>query len=239
MKVSPRNCQSRSSWPIAARALMPTLAVIRVLRRTRLPAGRPRQARSSACRSDRHRDEDGAPAERHDERAAGQRRQNRRHAEDEHDERHQPRGIDAGVQVANDRARDDHHRRRRRSPARSGRRSATRSTARARSRSSAEREDDRRRNRAAACGRPCPRPARRRSGTRRTPRRTRSALICVAAIDAPRSAAIVGSAGRYMSIANGPMADSRPRTIALRAKPVDISEISVSWRRVAAGGRRI
>ena len=39
-------------------------------------------------------------------------------------------------------------------------------------------------------------------------------VICVAAVDAPRSAAIVGSAGRYMSIANGPTADSRPSTIA-------------------------
>jgi hypothetical protein len=29
-----------------------------------------------------------------------------------------------------------------------------------------------------------------------------------------------------MSIANGPMAASRPRTIALRAKPVDMVEIS-------------
>ena len=44
-----------------------------------------------------------------------------------------------------------------------------------------------------------------------------TSVICVAAVDALRSAAMVGSAGRYMSIANGPTADSKPSTIAFFA----------------------
>src|ERR1700716_3654202 len=43
-------------------------------------------------------------------------------------------------------------------------------------------------------------------------------VICVAAVVACRSAAIDGNAGRYMSMANGPMADSSPSTMALRLK---------------------
>jgi hypothetical protein len=39
-------------------------------------------------------------------------------------------------------------------------------------------------------------------------------VICVAAVDAFKSAAIDGNAGRYMSIANGPTADRRPSTTA-------------------------
>src|SRR5690349_6165362 len=43
-------------------------------------------------------------------------------------------------------------------------------------------------------------------------------VACVAGIEACRSDAMVGSAGRYMSIANGPTAQSRPRTMAFFAK---------------------
>src|ERR1700676_5181023 len=43
-------------------------------------------------------------------------------------------------------------------------------------------------------------------------------VICVAAVVACRSAAIDGNAGRYMSMANGPTADSSPSTMALRLK---------------------
>ena len=39
-------------------------------------------------------------------------------------------------------------------------------------------------------------------------------LACTASVPAPRLRPISGSAGRYMSIANGPMAVSRPSTIA-------------------------
>jgi hypothetical protein len=41
-------------------------------------------------------------------------------------------------------------------------------------------------------------------------------VICVADVEALRSSAIVGSAGRYMSIANGPIAEMSPSTTALR-----------------------
>src|SRR3981189_2800837 len=41
-------------------------------------------------------------------------------------------------------------------------------------------------------------------------------VICVAAVVACRSDAIDGNAGRYMSMANGPTADSSPSTMALR-----------------------
>ncbi|CEG07447.1 hypothetical protein BN961_00837 [Afipia felis] len=52
-----------------------------------------------------------------------------------------------------------------------------------------------------------------------TPNAMKNAIsvICVAAVEAFRSAAIEGSAGRYMSIANGPTADNRPRTMAFLA----------------------
>src|SRR4030081_1680368 len=43
-------------------------------------------------------------------------------------------------------------------------------------------------------------------------------VICVVAVVACRSAAIDGNAGRYMSMANGPTADSSPSTMALRLK---------------------
>ena len=43
-----------------------------------------------------------------------------------------------------------------------------------------------------------------------------SRLICTAAVPACRSAPIDGKAGRYMSIANGPIADNRPSTTAMR-----------------------
>ncbi len=43
-------------------------------------------------------------------------------------------------------------------------------------------------------------------------------VACVAGTEALRSEAIVGSAGRYISIANGPTAQSKPRMIAFFAK---------------------
>src|SRR5215204_2078548 len=43
-------------------------------------------------------------------------------------------------------------------------------------------------------------------------------LICTAPTSTWRSRAIAGKAGRYMSMANGPMAESMPRTSALRRK---------------------
>src|ERR1700732_2759740 len=42
-------------------------------------------------------------------------------------------------------------------------------------------------------------------------------VACVAEVEALRSAEIAGSAGKYMSIAKGPMAVRRPNTIAFRA----------------------
>ena len=59
-------------------------------------------------RGTRDHPEDGAPAERLDHEAAGQRRQDRRHAEHQHQQRHQPRGFGAGVQIAHDGARHHH-----------------------------------------------------------------------------------------------------------------------------------
>ena len=55
--------------------------------------------------------------------------------------------------------------------------------------------------------------------TSQIPKATKKAIsvIWVAAVDAFRSDAMVGSAGRYMSIANGPIAASRPSVMALRA----------------------
>src|SRR4051812_40885206 len=50
-----------------------------------------------------------------------------------------------------------------------------------------------------------------------------------------RSAAIVGNAGRYMSMANGPTAVSSPSTIALLAKDVFIDESGTSPGLFAAG----
>ncbi|MNT06814.1 hypothetical protein D3C72_1414960 [compost metagenome] len=57
---------------------------------------------------DHHRIEYAAPAVELDDGAARQRRQDRRDAEHQHQERHQPCGLHAGVHVANDGARDDH-----------------------------------------------------------------------------------------------------------------------------------
>src|SRR5271168_762429 len=45
----------------------------------------------------------------------------------------------------------------------------------------------------------------------------------VAAVEASRCAEIAGSAGKYISIAKGPMAVRRPSTIAFRAKVVGMS----------------
>ena len=45
-------------------------------------------------------------------------------------------------------------------------------------------------------------------------------LASAAPIDAPRLCPIDGSAGRYMSMANGPMAEIRPRTTAVLKKLV-------------------
>ena len=41
-------------------------------------------------------------------------------------------------------------------------------------------------------------------------------LACTPAVSAPRSRPIAGSAGRYISMAKGPMADSKPSTSAAR-----------------------
>ena len=43
-------------------------------------------------------------------------------------------------------------------------------------------------------------------------------VICVAAVEALRSAAIVGNAGKYMSMAKGPTATIRPRVMAFLRK---------------------
>src|SRR5260370_41214326 len=59
-------------------------------------------------------------------------------------------------------------------------------------------------------------------------------VICVDAVEALRLAAIVGSAGRYMSIAKGPTAVSRPRTIAFLAKDDSLMTIPFDPRRWAA-----
>src|SRR5271155_615511 len=55
------------------------------------------------------------------------------------------------------------------------------------------------------------------------PNATKNAIkvACVAEVEALRPAEIAGSAGKYMSIAKGPMAGRRPNTIALRRK-VDV-----------------
>jgi hypothetical protein len=50
-------------------------------------------------------------------------------------------------------------------------------------------------------------------------RKTTTRLICTASGLAPRSAPIVGRAGKYMSMAKGPIADIRPSTTAIRRKP--------------------
>ncbi|MCY1238036.1 hypothetical protein D9M72_507540 [compost metagenome] len=57
---------------------------------------------------DHHRIEYAAPAVELDHRAAGQWRQDRRNAEDEHQERHQPCRLDAGVHVTDDGPWNDH-----------------------------------------------------------------------------------------------------------------------------------
>src|ERR1700722_260906 len=58
-------------------------------------------------------------------------------------------------------------------------------------------------------------------------------VICVAAVEARRLVEIVGNAGKYISIAKGPTADNRPRTMALRAKGDRFIRDSIfcSWRR--------
>src|SRR3984957_20005555 len=52
------------------------------------------------------------------------------------------------------------------------------------------------------------------------PNATKNAIrvACVAEVEALRPAEIAGSAGKYMSIAKGPMAVRRPNTIAFRTK---------------------
>jgi hypothetical protein len=50
-------------------------------------------------------------------------------------------------------------------------------------------------------------------------------VACVADVVALRLAEIAGSAGKYMSIAKGPMAVRRPNTIAFRANVGGICEI--------------
>ena len=56
----------------------------------------------------RHDEEDHPPGRQRNHRAAEQRRQDRRNAEHQHDQRHQPRRVRARMQVAHDRARDGH-----------------------------------------------------------------------------------------------------------------------------------
>ena len=53
-----------------------------------------------------------------------------------------------------------------------------------------------------------------------SPKATKNAIrvICTAEVGVLRSAAMVGSAGRYMSIAKGPTADNNPSTSAFLAK---------------------
>ena len=82
-------------------------AVDAMLGRPRL-LERGRQQDRGEQRRARHRPEHGAPAETLDDEAAGQRRQDRRHAEHQHQQRHQPRRFGAGVQVAHDGARHHH-----------------------------------------------------------------------------------------------------------------------------------
>src|SRR3954447_8847760 len=66
-------------------------------------------------------------------------------------------------------------------------------------------------------------------------RKNNSRLICRAGVLAPRSEPIDGSAGRYMSMANGPMADNRPRTTAVRR---NLRVMTGSFGSAAAGGER-
>ena len=56
-----------------------------------------------------------------------------------------------------------------------------------------------------------------------------SRLSCTTPFSAARSLPIDGKAGRYMSIAKGPMADRRPRTIALRANR-DVMKWLLDWQ---------
>ena len=48
---------------------------------------------------------------------------------------------------------------------------------------------------------------------------------CTAAVSAVSDLAMAGSVGRYMSIANGPMTESRPSTIAARKIFLSIVEL--------------
>lgn len=66
--------------------------------------------RDADHRNERYCCEHRAPAERHDQRAAEQRRQNRADREYQHHQRHQPGRLGAGVQIENDGPRDHRHR---------------------------------------------------------------------------------------------------------------------------------
>ena len=94
------------------------------------------------------------------------------------------------------------------------------------------------RNKAAPCGRSCRRPVRRRSGPTATARKNAMMLPWAAAGAVSKSLEIAGNAGRYMSIANGPTADNRPRTIAFRAKLRFISERTFGGRRSCRNPQR-
>ena len=214
MKVRPRKLRSPHQEAIAGER-----AAERAARRDARPAAFPssdvasRTVASSAATGDHP--EHGTPAESLDDQAAGQRRQDRRHAEHQHQQRHQPRRFGAGVQVAHDGARHHH--------AGAGAEPLDEAegdqpfdaSAPAPSRCRPPRTAPGR-DKAAPCGRPCRRSDRRRSGRIPSTGRTPAGSSARRAVLAPRSSPIEGSAGRYMSMANGPMADNRPSTTAVR-----------------------
>ncbi len=107
MKVSPKKAAVAQQLSETAKHAANTDADA-ILRQMRFAQGNGGEQESEE-RDDRHGGEHRAPAERDDQRAAGERREDRRDAEHQHAKRHQPRRLDPGMQVADDRTRNHHH----------------------------------------------------------------------------------------------------------------------------------
>ena len=99
-----RSCKSRPKPPSTARTFAGTRSA-----GGRVSGSTVAYEAEAEESGDRQRDEHRPPAERRNEPAAEQRREDGRDGEDEHRQRHQTRRFMPGVKIADDGARDHHH----------------------------------------------------------------------------------------------------------------------------------
>ena len=105
MKASPRKRLILQEASVGGEGLPQTPAFFARLMGFRQEEDHDGEAREA---DGRYRPEDHAPAEERGQRASGQRREDRRDAEDEHGGGHQPGRLVPGMQIANDGARNHH-----------------------------------------------------------------------------------------------------------------------------------